>query len=255
MYLLFWQVNHRNSTTINKNWRRHTNSRTDLLLGRKVRGPASRRIEAFSLIVGNFKRSERTHPPSRVCFSINVTFAVGKRRERWKAEESPDRPPPKTAICFGGIIRKPKYVSDINTATFVRAASHRQWFLRVPSLVSAKSFTYKLDTTNLLNLNDLFITTPSCACSSAFVIWYLSTFSVLLCSVDIASACASGSTEPQLYLWESEGNLESCMYHPFHLLIQIHTHTFTVGEFSPAREMGQGIWVNDQIQGLVWSKA
>ena len=77
-----------------------TNSRTDLLLGRKVRGPASRRIEIFSLIV---TRCERTHPPSRVCFSINVTFVVGKRRERWKAEERPERPPPKTAMLFGGI--------------------------------------------------------------------------------------------------------------------------------------------------------
>ena len=77
-----------------------TNSRTDLLLGRKVRGPASRRIETFSLI---FTRCERTHPPSRVCFSISVTLAVGKRRERWKAEESPERPPPKTAMFLGAI--------------------------------------------------------------------------------------------------------------------------------------------------------
>ena len=79
---------------------KHTNSRTDLLLGRKLRGPASRSIETLFF---SMTRSERTHPPSRACFSISVTFADGKRRERWKAEESPVRPPPKTAILFGGI--------------------------------------------------------------------------------------------------------------------------------------------------------
>ena len=65
--------------TFERQKKAHTSSRTDLLLGRKVRGPASRRIEVLSLIV---IRSERTHPPSRVCFSIKVTFAVGKRRAR-----------------------------------------------------------------------------------------------------------------------------------------------------------------------------
>ena len=69
-----------------------------MLLGRKVRGPASRRMETFSLMT--FTRCERTHPPSRDCFSISVIFVVGKRRERWKAEERPERPPPRTAMLF-----------------------------------------------------------------------------------------------------------------------------------------------------------
>jgi len=180
---------------------KRTNSRTDLLLGRKVRGPASRSIETSSSFTGILIRSERTHPPSRVCFSISFTFTVGNRRERWKAEESPVRPPPKTAILFGGI----NLSSQGRSMSFVGGASCEFGYFdgrsfagyHIALRVSADLNTWIALTTN----NGLFITTPSLTCGSTFGIWCLQVSALLLLSVDIAPACSSRSTECELFLW------------------------------------------------------
>lgn len=71
--------------------------------GLSVLGPASNNTLASVSPDLTLTRLLRAHPPSVDAFSTIVTRTVGKRRERWNAEESPVKPPPSIAICVGGM--------------------------------------------------------------------------------------------------------------------------------------------------------
>ena len=80
-----------------------TNSSVDLPLGLNVLGPPSKRILAvFPWSSFTVTRSLLTHPPKRGPFSRSVIRAEGNRLDKWKAEESPVSPPPKTEMWVGG---------------------------------------------------------------------------------------------------------------------------------------------------------